>query len=105
MSTSLLYHGFGIRGYQHVATEYVAGEIWFSIEQPRESLSCPLCDSGEVTRRGGEWRTFRTLPVGRRRVTVSLELARVGCAACDVVRQVAIPFADPRRTYTKSFAR
>ena len=58
MSTSLLYHGFGIRGYQHVATEYVGGEIWFSIEQPRESLSCPLCDSGEVTRRGGEWRTI-----------------------------------------------
>jgi len=105
MSTSLLYHGFGIRGYQHVATEYVGGEIWFSIEQPRESLCCPLCDSAEVTRRGGEWRTFRTLPVGRRPVTVSLKLARVGCAACDVVRQVAIPFADPRRTYTKSFAR
>ena len=105
MSTSLLYHGFGIRGYQHVATEYVGGEIWFSIEQPRESLCCPLCDSADVTRRGEEWRTFRTLPVGRKRVTLTLAVARVGCAACDVVRQVAIPFADSRRTYTKSFAR
>ena len=105
MSTSLLYHGFGIRGYQHVGTEYVGGEIWFSIEQPRESLCCPRCDSADVTRRGEEWRTFRTLPVGRKRVTLTLPVARVECAVCDVVRQVAIPFADSRRTYTKSFAR
>ena len=80
MSTSLLYHGFGIRGYQHVGTEYVGGEIWFSIEQPRESLGCPLCDSADVTRRGEEWRTFRTLPVGRKRVTLTLPVARVECA-------------------------
>ncbi len=30
----------------------------FSIEQPREALCCPLCDSAEVTRRGGDWRTW-----------------------------------------------
>jgi len=88
-----------------VGTEYVGGEIWFSIEQPRESLCCPLCDSADVTRRGEAWRTFRTLPVGRKRVTLTLPVARVECAVCDVVRQVAIPFADSRRTYTKSFAR
>ena len=105
MSTSLLYHGFGVRGYEYVGTLYVEGQIWLSIEQPREKLCCPVCDSLEVTRRGGDWRTFRTLPVGRKRVTLSLVVARVGCAACEVVRQVAIPFADPRRTYTKSFGR
>ena len=34
MSTSLLYHGFGLRGYRYVRTHYVEGEVWFSIEQP-----------------------------------------------------------------------
>jgi transposase len=105
MSTSLLYHGFGVRGYQYVSTDYVGGEIWFGIEQPREGLRCPLCDSPEVSRRGEAWRTFRTLPIGSKRVTLTLPVARVECAVCDVVRQVAIPFADSRRTYTKSFAR
>jgi transposase len=68
-------------------------------------LRCPLCDSPEVSRRGEAWRTFRTLPIGSKRVTLTLPVARVECAVCDVVRQVAIPFADSRRTYTKSFAR
>ena len=105
MSTSLLYHGFGVRGYQYVSTDYVGGEIWFGIEQPREGLRCPLCDSAEVSRRGEAWRTFRTLPIGSKRVRLTLPVARVECAVCDVVRQVTIPFADSRRTYTKSFAR
>jgi transposase len=105
MSTSLLYHGFGVRGYRYVRTDYVEGEVWFLIEQPRELLRCPLCDSAEVVRRGEEWRTFRTLSLGRKRVTITLPLARVECATCELVRQVSIPFADPRRTYTKSFAR
>lgn len=105
MSTSLLYHGFGVRGYRYVGTNYVEGEVWFSIEQPRETLRCPLCDSLEVTRRGEAWRTFRLPPIGSKRVTVTLAVARVECAACEVVRQVPLAFADSRRTYTKSFAR
>ena len=105
MSTSLLYHGFGVRGYRYVGTNYVEGEVWFAIEQPREALRCPLCDSPEVTRRGEEWRTFRLPPIGSKRVTLTLPVARVACAACEVVRQVPLTFADSRRSYSKSFAR
>lgn len=105
MSTSLLYHGFGVRGYRHVRTDYVEGEVLFSIEQPRAALRCPVCESAGVKRRGEEWRTFQTVPIGRKRVLVMLPVARVECPACEVVRQVAVPFAEPRRTYTKSFAR
>jgi hypothetical protein len=39
MSTSLLYHGFGIRGYRYVRTDYFEGEVVFTIEQ---DLSCRL---------------------------------------------------------------
>jgi len=105
MSTSLLYHGFGVRGYRYVRTDYVEGEVWFSIEQLREALRCPLCDSPEVIRRGEEWRTFRLPPIGSKRVLITLPVAKVECPTCEVVRQVSIAFADPRRTYTKSFAR
>ena len=45
------------------------------------------------------------MSVGRKLVTLTLLVPRVECAACDIVRQVSISFADPRRSYTKSFAR
>ena len=35
MSTSLLYHAFGVRGYRYVKTAYVEGAATFTIEQPR----------------------------------------------------------------------
>jgi len=72
MSTSLLYHGFGVRGYRYLRTDYVEGEVWFTVEQPREALRCPICDSAKVTRRGEEWRTFRLPPMGSKRVTITL---------------------------------
>ena len=40
MSTSLLYHAFGIRGYRYVRTDYLEGEVLFSIEQGRHTLKC-----------------------------------------------------------------
>jgi transposase len=105
MSTSLLYHGFGVRGYRYVRTDYIEGQVCFSIEQPREALRCPVCESAELKRRGEEWRTLQTVPIGGKRVLITLPVARVECPACQVVRQVAVPFAEARRTYTKSFAR
>jgi hypothetical protein len=32
MSTSLLYHGFGLRGYRYVRTEYINGHIYFTVD-------------------------------------------------------------------------
>ena len=33
MSTTLLYHGFGIRGYRYVRTEFIDGAVVFQVEQ------------------------------------------------------------------------
>jgi len=103
MSTSLLYHGFGIRGYEHVRTYYEEGGIIFKIRQQRNELRCPCCGSRDVTCRGQVERPFKSLPIGLKPVSILLAIQRVWCAACDVVRQVRIGFADQRRTYTRSF--
>ena len=66
MSTSLLYHEFGIRGYQHVRTDRGEGATVFHIEQPRDKLRCAHCGSANVTRQGSKERVFRSLPIGRR---------------------------------------
>jgi transposase len=105
MSTSLLYHAFGIRGYQYTRTTYQDGRVIFTIDQQPESCRCPACGSGDVRSRGTVERRFRTVPIGSRPTAVVLPVPRVECRACGVVRQVKIPFADPRRTYTKSFER
>lgn len=105
MSTSLLYHGFGIRGYRYVKTEYVGGGIVFHIEQPDESLCCSACGSRDVTRKGCVEREFRHVSIGSKPVWIQLPIRRVACRDCGLVRQVKVLFADPRRRYTRAFAR
>jgi transposase len=105
MSTSLLYHGFGIRGYQHMSTKYEGGAVIFTVGQDPSKLTCSSCGAKQVSPKGQVWRRFRSLPIGRKPVLVVLAIRRVYCLACGVVRQAKIGFADPRRTYTKGFER
>jgi transposase len=77
----------------------------FHIVQASETCRCSACGSAEVGLRGQVPREFRSLPIGRKSVTVKLPIPRVECRVCGVVRQVAVNFAEPRRRYTKSFAR
>ena len=105
MSTSLLYHGFGIRGYQYLRAKYVKGTVVFKIGQNPLDLRCPACDSAQIIRRGVVERRFKTLPIGNKPVTVVLGIQRVECLSCWKLRQVKVNFADPRRSYTKVFER
>ena len=52
MSKSLLYHGFGIRGYEYRRTDFEDGCVMFSIQQPRESFRCSACGSRRLFSRG-----------------------------------------------------
>ena len=105
MSTSLLYHAFGIRGYEYTRTRYEGGAVIFSIRQGPETCRCSSCGSARVIHRGQVTRRFRSLPIGDRATFVDLPIPRVECLACGAVRQVEVPFADPRRSYTRSFER
>jgi transposase len=105
MSTSLLYQAFGIRGYRHVRTEYFVGAVVFTIEQERATLRCSACRSARVTAHGGDWRLFRLVPIGSKPVHLFFQVPRVECHDCQLTRQVALPFADPRRRYTHAFER
>jgi transposase len=105
MSTSLLYHAFGIRGYEYVRTDYRGGETIFTIRQDPEDCRCSACGSRDVVSRGHAERRFRCVPIGSRPTAVVLPIPRVECRGCGFVRQVEVPFADPRRSYTRSFER
>lgn len=105
MSTSLLYHAFGIRGYDYVRTQYEGGQVIFTINHKPDELACSHCGSSRVIRQGTVNRRFRAIPIGFKPVTISLAVQRVLCLACLLVRQVKLGFADPRRSYTKAFER
>jgi len=105
MSTSILYHGFGLHGHHYVKTEYEGGAIYFHVRLKPRHLRCPRCGSENVIRRGWNQRTFKGLPVGSRPVRIVLPIPRVECRDCEVVRQVKVPFADRRRSYVRPFER
>ncbi len=105
MSTSLLYHAFGIRGHQYARTEFQSGQVIFTIHQDPQSCRCPACGSHHVKPRGHVERRFRTVPIGRKTTIVALPIPRVECPSCGVVRQVEVSFADRRRTFTRAFER
>lgn len=105
MSTSLLYHAFAIRGYDYVKTDYTQGTVTFAIAQDPKDWRCPACGGRQVIGRGQVERRFRAVPIGRRPTFITLAVQRVGCLLCGAVRQVAVPFADPRRSYTRAFER
>src|SRR4051794_39763115 len=105
MSTSLLYHAFGIRGYQYTRTDYRDGQTIFTIHQEPETCRCSACGSSHVQSRGQVQRRFQTVPIGRRATLVVLPVPRVECRDRGSVRQVKVPFADPRRSDTNAFER
>ena len=105
MSTSLLYHRFGIVGYRYVSQKFEVGMTTFRIEQPREKLRCSHCGSSEVWAQGGVYRSFHALPIGSKPTFVELKVPRVRCFDCDTVRQVKISFAEPKKHYTRSLER
>ena len=105
MSTSLLYHGFGLRGYDYQRTIYEESAVRFRLRQKRDSLRCPACRSEDVQRRGQVRRVWQHLPIGSKPVFIELDVARVYCRRCRVIRQVNVPFADSQRTYSRAFAR
>lgn len=105
MSTSLLYHAWGIRGYHYRRTEYREGATCFVIEYAPDSLRCSRCGSDAVVRAGQVRRRFRTLPIGARPTWLQLDVQRLRCHACGCTRQARLGFADDRVRHTRAFER
>jgi transposase len=103
MSTSWLYRAWGMRGYRFHGVSFDGGATVLRFQQDADSLCCSHCGGRAVMREGVVVRRFRTLPIGRKPVWVELPVQRLWCSACGLTRQVKLPFADERRTYTHNF--
>ncbi len=104
MSTSIIYHTWGIYGYDFCKI-FEDGAMIFHIAHKTNSLRCPVCQSRSVICIGTTMRQFRSLSVGSRPVFFELNVQRVECQKCKSVRQVKLNFADPRVSCSKRFER
>ncbi len=107
MSTSVLYHCFGVmgRGIHHSHTRFEEGRTVFRINQDPTTFQCSRCGSRAVKKKGTVRRTWITLPIGLRPTLIEWDVQRLRCLGCGALRQVNIPFADPDRRYTRAFDR
>lgn len=105
MSTSLLYHGFGLVGYTYVKTAYEEGKVIFKVKHKKDKLHCSECGSRDLVLRGCTPRRFRMVPIGSKGIFLDLDIQRVACRQCDTIRQVDLGFADSRFSYTRAFER
>ena len=106
MSTSLLYQAFGIRGYQYRSHRFFRGPRMLQpSNNPERRYRCPECGSAAVHAQGHKDRFLQTVPIGLKPTFLLVKVPRVICFQCEHTRQVKVPFADPRRTYTHAFER
>lgn len=106
MSTSLLYHAFGLRGYKYLSTRYETGKTIFVVTEDPDHIMCSRCHSKRIWVRGhNKVRRFRNVNIGCRLTDIELAPARVQCLDCGSVQQAKIGFANPMEAHTHMFER
>ncbi len=97
MSTSLLYHGFGLRDQEYLKTEYTGGTVIFHIKTKGEMLCCSQCGSKKIIKRGFVQRDFRGVPIGLKPVVFRAKVQRLKCMDCGSLNQEEIKYADKKK--------
>lgn len=105
MSSSLLYHTWGVRGIAYLATQYEGKTTRFRVKVHPNFLRCENCGSTNVQTAGSVQRVLKMLPVGRRHCELHVDIPRLLCLKCGKTRQPHLPFADPKKQYTKAMER
>lgn len=105
MSTSIMYHGFGVRCYRYLRTEFVGGSLIFHIEKSSGKRRCADCGSADVLLKGRVSRRLRTLPIGKKAVFFQVHLHRLRCRSCGVLKLEPLLVSDPKRRWTKALGR
>ena len=97
MDSSLLYHGFGIRGQEIMKSEYKGGSIIVHIQTKEKDLRCSKCKSKNVIKKGYSERLFRTSPIGLKPVYLRAKVQRLECKNCGTIRQERLAYAEEKK--------
>jgi transposase len=101
----MLYHSLGVKGFTLIKSEFDKRGSIFHIEPQKRLYICPVCGSTKVSTRGYVDRTIKTIPFGAREETfLAVKIPKLDCKDCGTLRQMKLPFADERKSYTKQLA-
>ena len=104
MSTSLMYHTQGIRGFQHQSFDFQNKEIIQRIKC--NSFHCEACLSSRVTVSRHRTRRIQGLPYGSERVYFELDVHWIYCLECQYRSLEQLPFlSHPKSRITKQLER
>ncbi len=104
MSTSLIYHAFGLKGVEYQSTQPLGNAIIISAKMTEKFIKCPHCCCRYASFKGQKTRWFRMGPLGRKQSLLKLHIHRLKCIACDKIWWPQLPFMDGKHRYTRSFA-
>ena len=105
MTTSLLYHAYGISEVEHRSTKFKGGEVIIRAEMRRESIKCPRCKGFKGIFRGRKTRRLHLPPFGKKKCFLDLILHRVQCRSCNHLYWPTLPFMPGIKRMTRSFVR
>ncbi len=104
MSTSILYHAFGLKGIEYQSTRYIGNYVIFSAEMNSRQFTCPKCSGDQIIYKGKKKRWFHMPPIGRKRCILDLLLHRVQCCHCSHVWWPRLSFMLGNHGFVRSFA-
>lgn len=93
-SASLPYHASGPRGDPDVRIVYLAGRVRCAVRRPREARRRSARGPRSARPRGAVERRSRSLPIGRRPVTIDFAIPRAARPDRGAIRRLALGFAD-----------
>jgi len=106
MSTSIVYHLFGAKGYDYKKFELNTGNgIRFKIERKRNEIKCPKCHSKQIIFKGSVSRSLKAMPTGNyRSIYLDIKVHKIKCNECGSRLQEEIPILPTAKAHhTKQF--
>ena len=106
MSTSLLYHRFGVQGpFHYRSTQYEKNTTIFHVAHNKR-IKCPSCRSRKVIKKGTKCRRFIATPIGTCPTYIQINNQRIQCRGCEYFGYLPLSFSPrPKVRYTKGFER
>ena len=103
MSTSNLYHAYGIKGVQYKSTQYEKKSIIYFAEMVYQKIRCPNCSSKNSHFKGQKKRRFRMIPVGSKKCFLDVILHRLKCVDCGHIWWPRLSFMKGKSQMTRAF--
>lgn len=105
MTTSSLFHIFGMYNQEIISTKYISGEVICKVQTKRNKLQCSSCKSRNVLKAGTVFRELKAVPIGFKPIKIHIDIQRLKCIDCGKTLQEHLSFAEKKKSYTRSFAR